>query len=143
MRLALTTQTMKISEIEKLVDEIISISNNFEDEAFTENVKLLREGFNLEAVGSPKRYLEFVSEVSELVRQGRILFIYSTFNRVCEKEGKNYRFNTPYQANIAYSAVMKKQGTLYLLDEDGHYREIFCTESFARFVEDEYWELIE
>ena len=133
---------MKKDEIENLVREIESISSNFEDEAWTENVRLLKDGFDLKAIGDPKRYLGFIDAVNELARQGRLLFLYSTFNRVCEKEGVAYRFKAPYQANMAYSAVMKKEGAFYILDEDRQYREIFCTEKFARFVEDEYWELI-
>lgn len=134
---------MKKDEIEKLVREIESVSSNFEDEACTDKVRLLKDGFDLKAIGGPKRYLEFISEVNELARQGRLLFLYSIFNRVCEKEGVTYRFKTPYQANMAYSAVMNKEGVFYILDGDGHYREIFCTEKFVHFVEDEYWELIE
>jgi len=134
---------MKKHEIENLVREIESISSNFEDEAWTDNVKLLKDGFDPEQVGDPKRYLEFISAVNELARQGRLLFLYSTLNRVCEKEGVAYQFKAPYQANMAYSAVMKKDGSFYILDEDGQYREIFCTDKFARFIENEYWELIE
>lgn len=134
---------MKKMETEKLVSEIEYVSSNFEDEAWTENVKLLKDAFDLEKLGDPNRYLEFLSEVNELVRQGRLLFLYSTFNRVCEKEGVAYKFKTPYRANMTYSAVMKKDGAFYILDEDGQYREIFCSEKFARFVEDEYWEIIE
>ncbi len=134
---------MKKNEIENLVTEIEAISSNFEDEAYTENIRLLKDGFDLKTLGDPKQYLEFIATVDELARQGRLLFLYSIFNRVCDKEGVLYQFKKPYQANMEYSAVLKIEGNFYILDEDNHHREIFCSEKFARFIEDEYWELIE
>ena len=134
---------MKKHEIEKLACEIESISNYFEDEPVTGNMRALKENFDLGAIGSPKRYLEFISEAGEIIRQARVLFLHSALNRVCEKEGLDYRFKKPYEANMKYSAVMKKDGTFYILDEDGHYREIFCSDKFAQFVDNEYWELLE
>jgi hypothetical protein len=134
---------MKKDEIEKLAREIDSISSNFEDEAWTDNMRALKEDFDIRTIGNPKRYLEFMSEVSEILRQARVLFLHSAFNMVCEEEGIPYRFKAPYEANMKYSAVMKKNGVFFILDEDGQYREMFYTEKFAGFVENEYWEIIE
>ena len=134
---------MKKLEIEKLAREIESISNHFEDELLIGSMKILRENFSVDTLGDPNGYLDFISEIGEILRQARVLFIYSAFNRVCEKEGVEYRFKAPYKSNMKYSAVMKKDGIFYILDEDGDYRDIFCTEKFAEFVENEYRELIE
>jgi hypothetical protein len=134
---------MKKHEIEKLTRRIESISNHFEDEPFTDNMRSLKEDFDQSAIDAPKAYLDFISEVSEILRQARVLFLHSAFNRVCAKEGVAYSFKKPYEANMKYSAVMKKEGIFYILDEDGDYREMFYSEKFAQFVENEYWELIE
>lgn len=134
---------MKKHEIEKLVREIESISNHFKEEPLTGGMKLLKRSFNPGTIGAPKGYLDFISEVSEILQQARVLFLHSAFNRLCEKEGVAYRFKTPYEANMKYSAVMKKDGVFYILDEDDDYREIFYSEKFAEFVKNEYWELIE
>ncbi|WP_397382393.1 hypothetical protein [Prosthecobacter sp.] len=134
---------MKQDEIQKLAREIESISNHFEEKPWTDNIRPLKDDFDMATIGDPKGYLEFISEANEILRQARVLFIYSVFNRVCEKDGIAYCFKAPYEANMKYSAVMKNDGSFYILDEDGHYRETFYTEKFARFVENEYWEVVE
>ncbi len=70
--------------------------------------------------------------MGEVLRETRLLFLYSILNMVCKESGKNYNFDNPFQANMKYSAVMKKEGRFYLLDEDGDYREIFTSEKFMR-----------
>ena len=134
---------MKKHEIEKVTREIEAISHHFEDEPLTGYMRPLKEDFDAGTIAPPKRYLDFISEVGEILRQARVLFLHSALNRVCEKEGVAYHFEAPYEANMKYSAVMKKEGIFYILDEDGDYREIFYSEKFAQFVENEYWELIE
>jgi hypothetical protein len=122
---------------------IESISNHFEEEPWTDNIRPLKDDFDMATIGSPKEYLEFISDANEIFRQARLLFIHSVFNRVCEKDGVAYCFKAPCEANLKYSAVMEKDGGFYILDEDGHYRATFHTEKFARFVENEYWEMTE
>ena len=134
---------MTKDEINILSREIESISKNFETEPWTEKIKLLKDDFDINSIASPSRYIEFISEVSEILREARLLFLYSVLNKVCDKEGAAYHFKTPYQASMKYSAVMKKEGGFFILDEDGHYREISATENFTRFIDNEYWELID
>lgn len=44
---------------------------------------------------------------------------------------------------MKYTAIMKSEGTFYLLDEDGDFKEMFVSEKFAQFVDDSYWKLYE
>ena len=130
-------------ELNKLTEDIVDISKNFELKPFTANVKKLKEDFDITCVQTPRHYLEVIDQVSEVMRQTRFLFICSVLNKVCTEEGKWYSFDIPFQANLAYSAVMKKEGYFYILDEDGDYREIFSSENFTQFIDDQYWELYE
>lgn len=134
---------MTKEELNKLSQDIGNISNNFELKPWTDNVKLLKQDFDLSEIDTPKNYSKIIDEISEILRETRLLFLYSVFNKVCEEEGKLYYFDTPFQASMSYSAVMKKDGSFYILDEDGHYREIFTSEAFTRFIDDQYWELYE
>jgi len=134
---------MTKENLSKLFQEIGVISSNFELKPWTENIKLLKDDFDINKIGSPQNYLEVINEITELLRQTRLLFIYSVLNKVCEEEGKLYHFEIPFQASMSYTAVMKKEGSFYLLDEDGHYRETFTSENFVRFIDDQYWELFE
>jgi predicted transcriptional regulator len=134
---------MTKDELQKLLQEIESISSSFETEPWTENIRLLKSDFDIKTTKEPKQYIEFIDSVSEVLRQARVLFLHSALNRVCLKDGVAYSFKTPYQANMKYSAVMKKEGAFYILDEDQHYRDIFVTEKFMRFVQDQYWELLD
>lgn len=127
----------------KIFREIEAITDNFEDEPWTDNVRLLKAGFDAGKLEKPKHYSEVISEVTEILREARVLFLHSIFAKVCEKEGEPYSFSVPYQAGMKYSAVMKKEGSFYLLDEEGDYREIFANENFTRFIDDQYWKLIE
>lgn len=133
---------MTKEKIECLTREIEAISRNFESEPCTENVRMLKADFDIETIGEPKRYLDFIHGAGEILRQARVLFLHAALNRVCEKEKVAYRFKTTYQANMAYSAVMKDEGVFYILDKDGHYREIFDSEKFVGFIEDEFWEIL-
>lgn len=127
----------------KIFREIEAITDNFENEPWTENVRLLKAAFDAGKLEKPKHYSEVISEVTEILREARVLFLHSIFAKVCEKEGEPYSFSVPYQAGMKYGAVMKKEGSFYLQDEDGHYREIFANENFTRFIDDQYWKLIE
>lgn len=130
-------------EINKLSQEIEDISNNFENIPWTGSVKLLKEDFDIDSINTPKHYWKIIEEIEEVLRETRIIFLCSVFNRVCIEEGKLYYFDTPFQAGMRYDAVMKKDGSFYLLDEDGDYKEIFTSENFAQFINDLYWELYE
>lgn len=134
---------MTKEELSKLSIEIDEISSNFENKAWTENRKLLKEEFNVLSINTPNNYLKTISELEEVLRQTRLLFLYSVFNRLCEEEGKLYNFDSPYQAGMKYTAIMKSEGTFHLLDEDGDFKEMFVSEKFVQFVDDSYWKLYE
>lgn len=134
---------MTKEELNKLSQEIEDISNNFELKPFSDNVKLLKEDFDINKIKSPKQYLETIDEITEVLRQTRLLFLYSVFNKVCIEEDKLYYFDTPYQAAMSYSAIIKKGESFYLLDEDGDYSQTFTSEPFVQFIDDQYWELYE
>ena len=134
---------MTKEEQNKLSQEIEDISNNFELKPFSDNVKLLKEDFDINKIKSPKQYLETIDEITEVLRQTRLLFLYSVFNKVCIEEDKLYYFDTPYQAAMSYSALIKKGENFYLLDEDGDYSQTFTSEPFVQFIDDQYWELYE
>lgn len=134
---------MTKEELNKLSQEIEDISNNFEPKTFSENVKLLKEDFDINKIKSPKQYLETIDEITEVLRENRLLFLYSVFNIVCKEEDKLYYFDTPYQAAMSYSALIKKGESFYLLDEDGDYSQTFTSEPFVQFIDDQYWELYE
>ena len=134
---------MTKEEISKLSQEIEEISNNFEEKPWTENIKLLKEDFDINSISTPKHHWETIDELKEVLRETRLLFLYSVLNRVCKEEGKLYYFDTPFQASMRYDAVMKKEGSFYIQDEDSDYREIFTSEKFTQFIDDLYWELYE
>jgi hypothetical protein len=134
---------MTKEEVSKLSQEIDDISNNFEDKPCTENVKLLKENFDINSLKTPNHYLKTIDQLTEVLRETRLLFINSVLNKVCTVEGKLYNFDTPYKASMSYSAVIKKEGSFYILDEDGDYSDIFTSETFMRFIDDLYWELYE
>ena len=127
----------------KIFREIEAITDNFEDEPWTDNVRLLKADFDAGKLEKPKHYSEAISEVTEILREARVLFLHSIFAKVCKNEGEPYSFSVPYQAGMKYSAVMKKEGSFYLLDEDGDYRDIFANENFTRFIDDQYWKIID
>ena len=130
-------------EIKKLSAEIESISKNFEDKPYTANIRLLRNDFDFKSLNSPSVYLDTIDKFEEILRQNRLLFLLSVFDRLCSEEGKLYYFENPYQASMKYTGIMKKDGSFYLLDEDGDYREMFVSERFVQFVDDLYWQLYE
>jgi len=134
---------MTKEEINKLSQEIEDVSRYFENKPWTGNQKLLKEDFDIGSLNTPKHYWKIIEEIEEVLREARILFLCSVFNRVCKEEGILYYFDTPYQASMRYDAVMKKEGSFYLLDEDGDFRDIFTSEKFAHFVNNEYWKLFE
>jgi hypothetical protein len=134
---------MTQEELIKLSKEIDEISSNFENKPWTEKRKLLKKEFNIGSINSPNNYLQTLSELEEVIRETRLLFLYSVFNIVCKEEGKLYDFDNPYQAGMRYTAIMKKEDTFYLLDEDGDLKEMFVSENFVQFVDDTYWELYE
>jgi hypothetical protein len=134
---------MTQEELIKLSKEIDEISSNFENKPWTENRKLLKKEFNIGSINSPNNYLKTLSELEEVIRETRLLFLYSVFNIVCKEEGKLYDFDSPFQAGMRYTAIMKKEDTFYLLDQDGDLKEMFVSENFVQFVDDTYWELYE
>jgi len=134
---------MKKEEISKLSKEIEDISNNFENKPWTENIKLIKEDFDINLLNTPKHYWRTINELKEVLRETHLLFLYSVLNRVCIEEGKLYYFDTPFQASMKYDAVMKKEGSFYIQDEDKDFREIFTSEKFVQFIDDLYWELYE
>jgi hypothetical protein len=134
---------MTKEELSKLSNEIEEISSHFENKPWTENRKLLKKEFSINTINTPNNYLNTLSELEEVLRETRLLFLYSVFNLVCKEEGKLYDFDNPYQAGIKYTAIMKKEDTFYLLDEDGDLKEMFVSENFVQFVDDSYWELYE
>ena len=134
---------MTKDELKKLSKDIEKVSNNFEDKPWTDNLKLLKEDFNIATIDTPAYYWEVMKELEEVLRETRLLYLFSVLSRVCKEEGQLYAFDTPYQASMRYDGVMKKEGNFYLQDEDGHYREIFASEKFTHFIDDLYWELYE
>ncbi|MFD2943263.1 hypothetical protein [Flavobacterium notoginsengisoli] len=134
---------MNKEQLHALTGDIEVISKYFEEKPFTDSVKMLKENFDTESVQSPGHYLQVMDQVSELLRQTRFLFICSVLNKVCLEENKWYSFSEPFQAKMAYSAVMKRDGFFYVLDEDGDHNEIFTSENFMQFIDDQYWELYE
>jgi len=132
---------MKKEEINKISQEIEDISNNFEEKPWSENIKLLKKDFDINSISTPKYYWKTYDELKEVLRETRLIFLYSILNRVCKEEGKLYYFDTPYQANMRYDAVMKKEGSFYIQDEDSDYREIFTSEKFTNFIYYLYWKL--
>lgn len=134
---------MTKEDLKKLTKEIEKISNNFEDKPWTENVKFLKENFDINSISTPNHYLNIINDFEEVLRETRLLFLYSVLNVVCKEEEKLYNFDKPYQAGMEYKGVMKKEGNFYLLDEDGHYREIFTSKEFMQFIDDQYWKLYE
>ncbi|WP_316787113.1 hypothetical protein [Pedobacter frigiditerrae] len=134
---------MTKEQVDNITQEIKDISSHYEERPYTENVKLLKEDFDIKSLKSPKLYREAISELEELLRESRLLFLYSLFNIICEEEGKPYLFDIPYQASMSYDAVLKKEGSFYIRDEDGDYSEIFTSEKFVKFIDDLYWEVYE
>ena len=124
-----------------LSNKIDKISNKFEPTAFTGSSRLLKNNLKIDQFEEPSFYLELLEDLEEVKRQTRVLFIHTVLNKVCIEEDKLYLFNTPYQASMAYSGVMKKEGIFYLKDEDGDLREVFDSENFQQFIDDQYWEL--
>ncbi|MBS7230769.1 hypothetical protein KHA90_07015 [Flavobacterium psychroterrae] len=134
---------MTKEELNKLSQKIENVSTNFQLKPFTDNIKLLKEDFDINEIKTPQQYLKTIDDITEILRQTRLLFLYSVFNKVCTEQDKLYHFATPYKASMSYSAVIKKGNSFYLLDEDGDFSEIFTSESFMQFIDDEYWELYE
>jgi hypothetical protein len=129
--------------MKNLIQDIEKVTSNFESKPFSENVRMLKLDFDLTSLDSPQNYAKIMGDISEVYRQSRLLFIYSVLNKVCLDEGKIYPFNNPFQAGMSYSGVMKKEDTFYLLDEDGDFREVFTSEKFTQFIDDEFWEVYE
>ncbi|MCE5178574.1 MAG: hypothetical protein LLF81_05470 [Porphyromonadaceae bacterium] len=134
---------MNREKLDELSNNIEKISSNFEEKSWTENFKLLRDDYDINNLETPKHYLNVLSELEEITRQVRLLFILSVLGKVCKEEGKLYNFNVPYQANMQYNGVFKKDSTFYLVDEDGNTRDVFTTEKFVQFIHIQYRKLYE
>ena len=85
-----------------LLQEIDDISSNFEDASFTGNIKLLKEDFDIKSIKTPKVYRKTIDELNEVLRETRLLFLYSVLNKVCEEEGKLYYFDTLHSSQDQY-----------------------------------------
>lgn len=131
---------MRQEEINQLSQNIKEISCHFEPKPLTGNVKPLKEDFDIKSIDNPKHYWKVIEELEEVLRETRLLFLYSVLDKVCQEEGKPYYFDVPFQVSMRYDAVIKKERSFYLQDEDGDYREIFTSEDFVRFIDDLYWE---
>lgn len=132
---------MNKNKMNELFKDLSAVNDNFEVEAITLNIKPIKENYDINSANNPKKYWRILEELQELSRQTRILFIHSALNKICIEEGKLYQFDDAFQASMEYTAVMKKENNFYLLDEDGDYREVFISENFARFIDEQYWEL--
>lgn len=144
---------MKQQQTPTLCNRIDKISNKFEtnyykvsynqleNDYFTNSYIKLKNDLSIDQFDEPSSYLKLLEDLEEVKRQTRVLFIHAVLNQVCIEEGKLYLFNAPYQANMSYSGVMKKEGTFYLKDEDGDLKEVFDSENFQQFIDDQYWEL--
>src|SRR5690554_5908911 len=127
-------------KLNNLSQSIEGISCHFEPQTLTGNIRPLKEDFDIKSIDEPKHYWKVIEELEEVLRETRLLFLYSVFDKVCKEEGKPYYFDVPFQASMRYDSVMKKEGSFYLQDGDGDYREIFTSVDFVRFIDDLYWE---
>lgn len=134
---------MTNNELNEFSKSLQRLSTNYEEKAWTVGIKLLRTEFKLSSIENPNHYLKLINDLNEFSRQSRVLFLYSVLNLVCKEESKLYHFETPYQTSLKYDAVMKKDDTFYIRDEDGHFREIFQSIEFMQFIDDQYWRLYE
>lgn len=134
---------MKQQQTPTLCNRIEKISDKFETNYYSSSNMLLKNKLTIDQFDEPSSYLELLEDLEEVKRQTRVLFIHAVLNKVCIEEGKLYLFNSPYQASMSYSGVMKKEGIFYLKDEDGDLREIFDSENFQQFIDDQYWEFYE
>lgn len=132
---------MTNTDLIKFTKKIEEVSAHFEDKPWTQNVKFLKADFDSTSLKSPKEYSLLINELDELLRETRLLFLHTIFEKICLEENKLYYFDTPYQAGMSYLAVVKKEGSFYLYDEDGDFSEIFTSEKFTQFIDDNYWEL--
>ena len=132
---------MKKQDFESITEEIKSISFHFEDSPFSHNMKSLKEDFDMDVLNSPNSYLSFLDEINEFSRQARILFVTSVYKVVCKQNDVVYYFDQPFDTGIKYLGVTKKNNSLYLIDNDGHLRDLFASEEFMRFTDNQYWEV--
>ena len=130
---------MTKEELNNLFNDLESISNNFEDITWT-NSRSLKEDLDINSLNTPKQYSKIIKQIEEILYETRVLFLYSTLNKVCQEEGVLYYFDTPFQQGMRYDAVIKKDGSFYLLGEDKDYRELFTGQEFVDFIEMIYWE---
>jgi hypothetical protein len=129
--------------IDNLMQDIKEISTSFKKLTLPDAFNTTNEEFDLNSLDNPQNYMDKIHVISEVLRQTRYLFLYSILNKVCLEEGKVYNFKTPFQAAMSYSGVIKKEDTFYILDEDGDLREVFTSEKFTQFIDDEFWEFYE
>lgn len=134
---------MKQQQSQTLCNRIDKISDKFETIDLIPTKWFLKNDLKVDQFEQPSFYLDLLEDVEEVKRQTRVLFIHAVLNKVCVQERKLYLFNSPYQANMSYSGVMKKEGTFYIKDEDGDLKEVFDSENFQQFIDDQYWELYE
>jgi hypothetical protein len=134
---------MKKKDLEVLTSEIKEVTDHYEDVAWSDNTRLLKSDFDISSIKTPNSYLNTVNHLDEVLRETRLLFIFSVLKKVCFEDSKPCVFKVPYEQTDTYSAVVKKGEDFFLIDSDGDLREIFSNEKFMRFIDDEYWELYE
>lgn len=115
--------------------------NQLDNDYYTCSYVSLKNDLKIDQLDQPSIYLDLLDDLEEVKRQTRVLFIHAVLNKVCIEAGKLYLFNGPYQASISYKGVLKGESTFYLKDEDGDFTEIFDSENFQQFIDDQYWEL--
>ena len=129
--------------MKNLARTIEDVATNFESEPWSENVRLPKETFDIDTLKGPLHYSMLISDLDEVARQSRFLFLCSIFTLICKEEGVDYEFSQSYEAGMKYTGVKRQEGAFYIKDEDGHYRDIFTSAGFFRFIDDLYWELYE
>lgn len=137
------TFNMSNEGLNNLALELEKVSTNFESLSFTKNNSVLKPNIDFNELDTPPSYLNLCEDLKEWQRKSRILFLLSVLTKVCLEEGKYYYFEEPFQAGMKYIAVIKKNDYFYLLDEDKDLREIFVSEDFVQFIDDNFWELYE
>ncbi|MDR1847641.1 MAG: hypothetical protein LBR17_05940 [Bacteroidales bacterium] len=131
---------MTQEEKDKLIQAFERIEHHFDVNPYSANLTSLKDDFTLNDLDKEGSlyYSESVETIGEYYHAACAIYIYSLLNEVCKKEEKLYYFDTPYQAGMRYDAVMKKENAFYLLDEDGHFRDVFSSEKFMQFVQQQH-----
>ncbi len=125
-----------------LIEEIKDIKSNF-NSSLNSDFSFLKEDLDIKNLNNPNKYFGTINEIEKLLRETRILFLHSVLNLACKNENEIYVFDSPFQAAMKYDAVIKKNNSFYLRDEDGDFREIFTSKEFYEFIDEQFYELYE